>query len=139
MRNDWLRGVLVQASELATIEGALQTARVLTCADRILRYMDHEPDWVPLSAEMLCVRDYVELIHARVGKRVQLTWPCEELFVRRASVMSFVDECCSLEEILAHPGDYAIDLDIEGGAGLTARVRAACDSGERVVSRRIAT
>ena len=110
MHEDWLRGVLVQASELATIEGAPQTARVLACADRILRYMQHAEDWVLLSAEMLCVKDYVELIHARVGKRVALTWPRDELFVKRFSIVSFVDAHCSLEEILARPGDYAIAL-----------------------------
>ena len=130
MRDEWMRGVLVQASELATIEGAPQTARVLACADRILRYMRHPEDWVPLVSEMLCVKDYVELIHARVGKRVALVWPKEELFVKRASVVSFIDAHCSLEEILARPGDYAITLTQTDGA-LTAEVRAVCEDGER--------
>lgn len=138
MRDEWLRGVLVQASELATIEGAPQTARVLACADRILRYMRHPEDWVPLVSEMLCVKDYLELIHARVGKRVALHWPNEELFVKRASVVSFVDEHCSLEEILAQPGDYAITLTHVSGT-LTAEVRAASEDGERAFSCTIPT
>ncbi len=138
MHEDWLRGVLVQASELATIEGAPQTARVLACADRILRYMQHAEDWVLLSAEMLCVKDYVELIHARVGKRVALTWPRDELFVKRFSIVSFVDAHCSLEEILARPGDYAIALT-RAEEGLLAEVRAACEDGERAYTCRIPT
>jgi hypothetical protein len=138
MHDDWLRGVLVQASELATIEGAPQTARVLACADRILRYMRHPEDWVQLSAEMLCVKDYVELIHARVGKRVALVWPRDELFVKRASIVSFVDEHCSLEEILARPGDYAISLT-RAESGLVAEVRVTLEDGEREFTRLIPT
>ena len=138
MRDEWLQGVLVQASELATIEGAPQTARVLACADRILRYMRHPEDWVPLASEMACVKDYVELIHARVGKRVALTWPKDEVFVKRASVVSFVEAHCSLEEILAQPGDYAISLT-RADETLTAEVRAASEDGERAYTLTIQT
>ena len=95
---------LMQASELAYVEGAQGTARLLGCMRRIFRYVGATREWVPFADEVAAVRDFVEIRRARFGNRIRLLAVADNsLFLPRMSVLDAVMEACNPEILLTDP------------------------------------
>ncbi|MCL1795592.1 MAG: histidine kinase [Clostridia bacterium] len=124
----FMRAFLTQASELACVENAQGTHRVLTCASRLLRHMS-DTGLAPLADELECLADYLSILKARFGNRFHLAaFPAEELFIERARVISFIDEHIDVERLLNDPDvEYRIEferrLDVAQETVLRVRVR----------------
>ena len=131
---------LMQASELAYVEGAQGTARLLGCMRRILRYVGAARDWVPFADEAAAVRDFMEIRRARFGNRIRLASVADNsLFLPRMSVLDAVMEMCSSEILLADPtAELELRLDYEPTppGSLTLRVTNTSAAGECRTERR---
>ena len=131
---EFMRTFLTQASELACVEGAQGTHRVLTCASRLLRHMSGT-GLTPLEDELMCLNDFLSIRKARFGNRFHLTSFCADgLFIARMGIITFVDGHISAERLLNDPDmEYKVDcerhLDVARGVVLRVRVR---ESGEHM-------
>lgn len=102
---------LTQASQLADIEGAQGTARLLASMQRLVRYMGSCADWVPLSEEWAVLKDLIEIRKGRFGNRIHLARaPRAAIFVPRMSLVGTAEELCAPDELLEDP---LCEFDIE--------------------------
>jgi len=129
-----MRTFLTQASELACVEGAQGTHRVLTGASRLLRHMAGT-GLTPLEDELKCLADYLSIHQARFGNRFHLRpFRAEGLFIERAGIIAFINGHISPERLLNDPDmEYCIDCErrLNGTEGAALRVRVR-ECGERV-------
>ena len=74
-RNDWERDFafvgdfISRAADLAYVEGAQGTSRLLACLRGVLRYLRQDAEWVPLADELKAVEDYITLCRVRDSDR----------------------------------------------------------------------
>ena len=95
---------LTQASQLADIEGAQGTARLLASMQRLVRYMESRAGWVPLPEEWAVLKDLMEIRKGRFGNRIHLgPAPRAALFVPRMALVGAAEELCAPDEMLRDP------------------------------------
>ena len=131
---EFMQAFLTQASELACVEGAHGTHRLLTCASRLLRHMS-DTGLTPLEDELKCLADYLSTRKARFGNRFHLHPFCaDSLFIERMSIIAFIHKHISVERLLNNPDmEYHMDCErrLNGAGGAMLRVRVQ-ECGERV-------
>ena len=131
---EFMQAFLTQASELACVEGADGTHRVLTCASRLLRHITRA-GLAPLEDEMECLADYLSIRTARFGNRFHLRpFYGDGLFIERSLIISFIDGRISTEGLLNDPDmEYRVCCEgrINDTEGTVLRVRV-CEYGEHV-------
>jgi len=116
---------LTQASQLADIEGAQGTARLLASMQRLIRYMGSRAQWVPLPDEWAVLQDLIEIRKGRFGNRIRLApMPRAALFVPRMALVGAADELCAPDELLKDPlCEFEIEARVlEGAEGCTLRM-----------------
>ena len=120
---------LTQASQLADIEGAQGTARLLISMQRLVRYMGSRADWVQLPEEWAVLKDLIEIRKGRFGNRIHLgPAPRAALFVPRMALVGAAEELCAPDELLRDPlSEFEIEArilqDVSQGYSLVMTVR----------------
>ena len=114
----WIQ-CLTQASQLAYVEGAQGTARLLGCMQRLARYSMRSAEWAPFSEEWERLKDLVEIRRGLFGERIRLyDAPDTALFVPCMSLVEAVgeigvfdapveDASCEIDVIVQHKQDTA--------------------------------
>ena len=118
---------LTQASQLADIEGAQGTARLLASMQRLVRHAALCRDWVPLADEWAALKDLIEIRKGRFGNRIHLgPMPCAALFVPRMALVNAAEAACAPDEMLRAPAcEYEIEVQIRQDMALGYRLRMA--------------
>lgn len=130
---DYMLEVLMQASELASVEGAQGAFRLLTCAHRLLRYISLDEDWAPLEEELSCLSDYIAIRQARFGNRIRLEpFAPGGLFVERTCALKFLDKHVSAEAMLFDPTSEWCVTFSQNKTALIMRIEALSQTGEHV-------
>jgi hypothetical protein len=102
--SDMISEFLTQASQLADIEGAQGTARLLASMQRLVRYMESRAEWVPLPEEWAVLKDLMEIRKGRFGNRIHLgPAPRAALFVPHMALVGAAEELCAPDEMLRDP------------------------------------
>lgn len=116
--NRFISAFISRASELAYIEGAQGTARLLACLHDFIRYMQQEAEWAPLDDELKAVVNYVTLCRLRESAR-GLTLPEENsFFVRRMMLVDAVMQVLTLDSPTDEPDkDLEIRVDVVNHGG----------------------
>jgi len=110
---------LTQASQLADIEGAQGTARVLASMQRLVRHMGLRAEWVPLPDEWAALKDLIEIRKGRFGNRIHLgAMPPGAVFVPRMALAGAAAEVCAPDEMLKDPAcEFEIEAEVAEHAG----------------------
>lgn len=105
---------LTQASQLADIEGAQGTARLLASMQRLVKHMGLRAQWVPLSDEWAALKDLIEIRKGRFGNRIHLSqMPLVMIFVPHMALVSAAEEACAPDEMLKDPAcEFEIEVQI---------------------------
>ena len=105
---------LTQASQLADIEGAQGTARLLASMQRLVKHMGLCAQWVPLSDEWAALKDLMEIRKGRFGNRIHLSpMPLTALFVPRMALVGSTEEICAPEAMLKDPlCEFEIEVQV---------------------------
>lgn len=133
---------LTQASQLADIEGAQGTARLLASMQRLVRYMGSRAEWVALPEEWAVLKDLIEIRKGRFGNRIHLRpAPRAALFVPRMALVGAVEELCAPDELLRDPlCEFEIEAkilqDVATGYALVMTVRKTGAGGQEETERR---
>ncbi len=133
---------LTQASQLADIEGAQGTARLLASMQRLVRYMGSRAEWVPLPEEWAVLKDLIEIRKGRFGNRFHLgSAPRAALFVPRMALVGAAEEICAPDELLRDPlCEFEIEAkilqDVATGYALVMTVRKTGAGGQEEIERR---
>ena len=87
--------VLVRAEQLANIEGAEETAKLLRTFYRLLNYQRDGREWGLVRDEMLAVEDYCLLLRSCFGTRcsVQCTLSPDSFAMRKVLLDAVMDIC----------------------------------------------
>jgi hypothetical protein len=111
---------LTQASQLADIEGAQGTARLLASMQRLIRHMGLRAEWVPLSDEWAALKDLIEIRKGRFGNRIHLgSMPVAALFAPRMALVGAAEEACAPDELLRDPAcEFEIEVQIRQDVAL---------------------
>ena len=109
-RNDWERDFafvgdfISRAADLAYVEGAQGTSRLLACLRGFLRYLRQDAEWVPLADELKAVEDYITLCRVRDSDR-RLSLPqADSRFVPHRMLVDSVMQACALDFPANTPG-----------------------------------
>ena len=133
---------LTQASQLADIEGAQGTARLLASMQRLVRHMESRAEWVPLPEEWAALKDLIEIRRGRFGNRIHLLpSPRAALFVPRMALVGAAEELCAPDELLKGPPcEFEIEAkilqDVAAGYVLVMTVRKTSADGQQETERR---
>ena len=133
---------LTQASQLADIEGAQGTARLLASMQRLVRYMESRAEWVPLPEEWAVLKDLMEIRKGRFGNRIHLgPTPRAALFVPRMALVGAAEELCAPDEMLRDPlCEFEIQAkilqDVATGYALLMTVKRTSADGQEETERR---
>ena len=116
---------LTPASQLADIEGAQGTARLLASMQRLIRYAALRSGWVPLTDEWAALKDLIEIRKGRFGNRIHLgTMPQAALFVPRMALVNAAEEACAPDEMLRDPArEFEIEAQVHQDMALGYQLR----------------
>ena len=94
--------------DLAYVEGAQGTARLLGCMHTFVRYIIQPNEWTPLSDELAAVKDYITFCHLHNSNQSVKLPDDDSYFVRHMSLVGPVMDLCPIDE-----PDMNIDICVE--------------------------
>lgn len=102
-----------RAADLAYVEGAQGTSRLLACLRGFLRYLRQDSAWVPLADELKAVEDYMTLCRVWDNRR-NLTLPDPgSQFVPHRLLVDAVMKACAADFQANQPGtDLSIKIEL---------------------------
>lgn len=111
--NRLLNEILIRGEQLANLEGAGETARLLQSTASLINYFGDERSWGPAGDELNALRDYGNVIRACFGRKMRIDCALpEDLFIRRRVLLNELLKSCSTDRILMDKSDKAIDVRI---------------------------
>lgn len=140
--NRFMRAILVRGEQLANIEGAQETARLLQTTASLMAYLCDERDWGPAGDELRAMRDYGDILRICFARRISLS--CElppDRFIRRRVLLDALLEICSLDDVLSDSAGRNLEIQIlapvcaEDAGACEIRVRTAGDGGCELLRR----
>lgn len=113
-----MKAILIRGEQLANIEGAIETAKLLQSTAALLNYLGDERSWGFLRDELCALQDYGDILLSCFGKRVRLECSLsEDLFIRRRVLLSALLEVCTPDRILMNESSKNIDIKITAQSG----------------------
>lgn len=108
-----MKAILIRGEQLANIEGALETARLLQSTAALLNYLGDERSWGLLQDEVRVLRDYGNICLNCFGKRLEIEcMPSQDMFIRRRVLLNALLEICTPDRILAAESAKNLNLRI---------------------------
>ena len=129
-----------RAADLAYVEGAQGTSRLLVCLCGFLRYLRQDSAWVPLADELKAVEDYMTLCRMwDSGCNLSLPEPGSQ-FVPHRLLVDAVMRACAADFQANQPGtDLSVRIELlnpgKGKARLTLTVDKSLPSGAEHLKR----
>lgn len=86
---------LVNASQMAYVEEAHGTYKLLQSFNELFRYVVKDSKTVMLTDEFRVLKNYIDILKMRYGDRINISIPKEielkNIFIKRLSVLDFID------------------------------------------------
>ena len=137
--NRLLNEILIRSEQLANLEGAVETARLLQSTASLMNYFGDERSWGPAGDEMKALRDYGNVLRACFGRKVRIDCALPaDLFIRRRVLLNELLKICSTDRILMDKSGKAVDIRISvlesGEDGTLCAIRVCLDGADAGVT-----